>query len=169
MIDYLVKEYDVPNKTAKLYIDDELVVAFDYHPQHPKKNVFDQYASGSELVHIEDFNKIPSVGMIFNGSDFTEGENGESYVLTDKENGFPLEQGAEAIVSVFENKVNGLLILLLNNLGNPVEPYISLFAALMSNPTIVIEDKEQDPILLNQVGSTVNMLEYPDDFHHLAI
>ena len=169
MIDYLIKEYDVPSKTAKLYIDDELVVAFDYHPDHPKKNVFDQYASGSDLIHIEDFNKIPSVGMIFNGSYFIEGENGESYVLTDKENGFPLEEGTEAIVSIFENKVNGLLILLLNNLGNTVEPYISLFAALMSNPKIVIEEKEQDPILLNQVGSTISMPEYPDDFYHLAI
>jgi hypothetical protein len=169
MINYLVKDYDVPNKTAKLYIDDELVVAFDYHSQNPKKNVFDQYANGSELVHIEDFNKIPSVGMIFNGSGFIEGENGESYVLTDKENMFPLEEGTEAIVSVFDNKVNGLLILLLNNLGNPVEPYISLFAALMSDPKLVIEDKEQDQILLDQVGLTISLPEYPDDFYHLAI
>lgn len=169
MQEYVVKEIDIFTKQANIYMDGELVISFPYNPNHPKRCVFDQIISGSTPLHIIDWNQIPTIGMIYQDGDFLDGQNGETFLSVNEQDvGFPLCDGVEAIVTLSSNNVvDGTLVLLINMFADVVEDWEAMFAALMSNATIIIEDYEYQGFFFSpdQVGTTVSVPVWPDDFY----
>jgi hypothetical protein len=169
MKDYTIKELDILNKIADVYVDDHLVGSYPYRENHPYSTVFDQIKNGSTPIHIKECNKIPSIGMIYENSVFINGENGETFmdVQTAIPNGPLIENFYEAIVTVSElNKVDGCFIALIkyNNWVN--EDFAALFAALMSEPSIVVKDNINNQFdYLNDpelIGTTKKIPELSD-------
>jgi hypothetical protein len=171
MISHIIKDIDIVFKTANIYIDGELVSVFAFNPDHPKRSVFNQIINGSIPIHITDYTKIPSIGMIYENGIFIEGENGENFYPSPGDDYlFKLIEGTEAIITIsaVDNKVDGGLIMLLD-MFNPVEELHALFAALMSNPVIEIVDTEFDSTQqLYNIGDIVNIAQWPQDFQHLS-
>jgi hypothetical protein len=169
MKDYTIKELDIFDKVAYVYIDDYLVGFYPYKEKHPYWAVFDQIKNGCVPIHIKQYDKIPSIGMKYEGNVFLNGENGETFmnIETAIPNGPLIEGSNEAIITVSElNKVNGCLIVFMKYKNWVNENYAALFAALMSNPRIVIEDNVDnefdhlnDPQL---IGTSKKIPEFSD-------
>lgn len=143
MKDYLVQELDIFNKVAHIYMEEHLVGSWPYKDTHPYWAVFDQIANGSTPFHIKEYDKIPSIGMLYQNNTFVNGENGETFVDVNDgiANGKLIEGSNEAIVTVSPlNKVDGCLIVFMKYKNWINESYAALFAALMSNPKIIIQD-----------------------------
>ena len=169
MKDYIIKELDILNKVADVYIDDHLVGSYPYREDHSYSTVFDQIKTGSTPIHIQEHSKIPSIGMKYENNFFINGENGETFmdVKTAIPNGPLVENFYEAIVTVSAlKKVDGCFIALIkyNNWVN--EDFAALFAALMSNPTIVVRDNIDNKFdYLNNIeliGTTKKIPELSD-------
>lgn len=169
MKDYIVQDIDIFNKVVKIYVENNFVGTWAYRENHPFWAVFDQINNGSTPIHIKEYNKIPSIGMTYENNIFIEGENGETFI--DVNNGIPngqlIEGSHEAIVTVSSlNKVDGCLLVFMKYKNWINENYAALFAALMSNPTIVIEDNidnEFDYLNNNElIGTTRKIPEFSD-------
>ena len=143
MKDYIIKESDILDKVASVYIGEHLVDSWPYRHNKLDRSVFDQIKNGSTPIHVKEYNKIPSIGMVYENNIFIDGKDGETFmdVETAIPNGQLIENSNEAIVTVSEsNKVDGCLIVFMKYKNWVNENYAALFAALMSNPTIIIED-----------------------------
>lgn len=168
---YVVKDIDVFTKTANIYIDGELVIEFGYHPDDPYRNVFDQMVNGSTPMHLTT-QPFPSIGMQFNGTNFIDGFNGETFIQYDP-NEIPNcyldipAFGLEAIVTLnSENIVDGVLIILGSLWGDVKTDTEMLIAALMSSPSIQITNGA-DPFPDFEIAGTVIQIQELSDLEHL--
>jgi hypothetical protein len=169
MKDYIIQEIDILNKVAHVSIDDYLVGSYPYKENHPYWAVFDQINNGSTPFHIKEYDKIPSIGMIYENNTFIDGEGGETFVdINDGvPNGALIEGSNEAIITLSPlNKVDGCLIVFMKYKNWVNESYAALFAALMSNPTILIEDNINNEFdylnNLELIGTTKKIPEFSD-------
>jgi hypothetical protein len=143
MKNYIIKQLDILDKVADVYIDDYLVGSYPYKQDHPYWAVFDQIKNGSTPIHIKEYNKVPSIGMEYENNIFVDGKNGETFVdVNDEALALALIDGStEAIVTVSSsNKVDGSLIVFMKYKNWVNENFAALFSALTSNPIIVIKD-----------------------------
>ena len=170
MKDYVVKESDILDKIATVYIEDHLVLSWPYRHKQNDQSVFEQIKDGSTPIHVKQYNKIPSIGMIYKDGVFTNGENGETFI--DVNNGIPngalVEGSNEAMVSVSPSGVvDGCMIVFMKYKNWVNENFAALFAALMSNPTIVIKDNydnEFDHLNNPKLIGTIKQIPELSDF-----
>jgi hypothetical protein len=166
MKNYVIEDLDILDKVAHVYMGDHLVESIPYKKNHPYSAVFDQIKNGSKPIHIKEYNKIPSIGMIYSSGIFINGENGETFI--DVENGirgYPLIKGSsEAIVTISEfNKVDGCFVVFMKFKNWTNETFEGLFAALTSNPNIIIEDNVSNKFdYLNNIDLTGTTKKIPE-------
>lgn len=143
MKDYIIQETDILNKVASISIDNIFIGSWPYRGDNPNSSVFYQIKNGSNPIHVKEYNKIPSVGMLYVNNNFLDGENGETFLDVDKTIPYDklIENSHEAIVTISEtNKVDGCFVVFMKYKNWVNEEFAALFAALTSNPDITIED-----------------------------
>lgn len=165
---YEVKERDVFSKTAKFFINNELICKIYYNPNYPWSTLFEPLSRGSFPVKVDDMKKIPTIGMKYVDGYFFDGENGETFDKKENDPDGPIELTEvgqwSCICSINdENVVDGIHLFNIYMIEEQDSESVFLqIAAIMSNAEIIIEDGAEVRSDLSYPGKFIQKYELKD-------